>query len=96
MKVELAVNYTPVGLEEFVQQFIGNVVIALVDSLKDTSEAENIKLEIKGDDVDLTVDDNAIEIKTFVADFINKTVTGMVSSLKGIDQIDSLNIDVSR
>jgi len=96
MNVELAVNFTPVNIEEFVQQFIGNVVTALVDTLKDTGEAGNIKLSIKGDEVDLSADDNAIQMKSFVDDFIRNTVIGMVSSLKGVDQIDSLEINITR
>ena len=96
MNVELSVNYTPVAIEEFVQQFVGNVVIALTDSLKDTNGAENIKLSIKGDEVELTADDNVIQMKTFVVDFVRNTVIGMVSSLKGVDQIESLDINITR
>jgi len=96
MNAELVVNYTPVNLEEFVQQFIGNVVVALVDTLKDTGKAGNIKLSINGDDVNITADDNTIEMKTFVADFVKNAVIGMVSSLKGVDQIDSLEINIIR
>ncbi len=96
MEVELSVNYTPINIEEFVQQFVGNVVVALVDSLKDTDEADNIKLSIEGDDVVLINDDNEIDMKAFVCDFIRNTVCGMVSSLKGVGQIDNLEINIAR
>ena len=94
--VELYVNYMPVNIEEFIQQFIGNVVTASLDSLKDTGEAETIKLSIKGDTVDITVNNDEIQLNAFVNDFVRNTVIGMVSSLKGVDQIDSLEISITR
>ena len=96
MNVELAVNYTPVNIEDFIQQFIGNVVTSMLDSLKGTDKAEDIKLSIKGDSVDITVNGNDIQINAFTNDFVRNTVIGMVSSLKGVDQIDNLEINITR
>ena len=94
--VELNVNHTPVNIEHFIQQFIGNVVTSILDSLKDTDEAETAKLSIEGDTVDITVNDNEIQLNAFTNDFVRNTVIGMVSSLKGVDQIDSLEISITR
>ena len=53
-KVELLVNYTPVNIEKFVQQFIQAVIMGILSSLKDYREAENIKITIDSDNVDIT------------------------------------------
>ncbi|MFC1865496.1 hypothetical protein ACFLYB_02130 [Chloroflexota bacterium] len=96
MNVDLSVNFTPVKVEGFVQQFIGNVVTALVNSLKDSGTEGDIKISLRGDNVDIVVDGTEIQMKAFVGDFIKNTVIGMVSSLKGVEQIDSLDINIIR
>ena len=96
MNVELAVNYTPINVEGFVQRFVGNVVIALVNSLKNSGTEGNIKLSLSGDNIDISVDGSEIQMKAFVGDFVRNTVIGMVSSLKGVEQIDSLEINITR
>ena len=96
MNVELAVNFTPVNIEGFVQRFVGNVVIALVDSLKNSGTDGDIKLSVKDDNVDMSVDGTEIQMKAFVGDFVRNTVIGMISSLKGVEQIDSLDINITR
>ena len=94
--VKLSINYTPVNIEEFIRQFIDNVVTALLGSLKDTGEAEDIKLSIEGDTVGITENNNEIQLNAFTNDFVRNTVIGMVSSLKGVDQIDNLEINITR
>ena len=94
-KVELSVNYIPINVEKFVQQFIEAVIIGILSALKDYRKANNIKLSIDGDTVDITVDNNVIQIKPFVNTFVRNTVSGMISSLKGVGQIDRLEINIS-
>ena len=94
-KVDLFVNYTPIQIEDFVQQFIKVVVTGILSTLKDYREAQEIKLSIDGDVVDITLDSDNIQLNPFVNTFIRNTVTGMVSSLKDVGQIERLEISIS-
>lgn len=94
-KIELFVNYTPVHIEDFVQQFIKAVIIGILSSLKEYREAQDIKLSIDGDIVDITLDGDVIQLNPFVTTFIRNTIIGMVSSLKDVGQIERLEINIS-
>ena len=94
-KVDLFVNYTPVHIEDFVQQFMKAVITGILSSLKDYREAQDIKLSIDGDVVDITLDSDVIQLNPFVNTFIKNTVIGMISSLKDVGQIERLEISIS-
>jgi hypothetical protein len=93
--VVLSVNYIPINIEDFVQQFIASVINGIMSALKDYREAHDIKLTIDGDLVDITADNNVIQLNPFVTTFVKNTVIGMISSLKDVGQIDRLEIKIS-
>ena len=94
-KVELSVNHVPVDIEDFVQQFIEAVIAGILGALKGYREAQDIRLSIDGDTVDITVDNDVIQVNPFVSAFVRNTVIGMVSSLKDVEQIERLEIIIS-
>ena len=94
-KVELSVNYVPVNIEDFVQQFIESVITGILGALKGCREAQEIRLSIDGDAVDITLDSDVIQLNPFVNTFVRNTVIGMVSSLKDVGQIERLEISIS-
>lgn len=94
-KVELSVNYAPVDIEDFVQQFIEAVITGILGALKGYREAQDIRFSIDGDTVDITIDNDVIQVNPFVSIFVKNTVIGMVSSLKDVEQIEMLEIIIS-
>lgn len=94
-KVELSVNYVPVDIEDFVQQFIEEVITGILGALKGYREAQDTRLSIDGDTVDITVDNDVIQVNPFVSAFVRNTVIGMISSLKDVEQIKRLEIIIS-
>ena len=94
-KVELSVNYVPVNIEDFVQQFIESVITGILGALKGYREAQEIRLSIDGDVVDIKLDSDVIQLNPFVSTFVRNTVIGMVSSLKDVEQIERLEIIIS-
>jgi hypothetical protein len=94
-KIELSVNYIPINIESFVQQFIEAVITGILSALKDYKEANDIKLSIDGDTVDIITDNNKVQINPFVNTVIRNTVIGMISSLKNVGQTDKLEIHIS-
>jgi len=94
-KVSLSVNDMPVPVEDFVQDFIRNVVIGMLTVLKGAEKMQSIELAIKGDIVVINVNNASVRANPFVNRFIKNTVLGMVSSLKGVSQIDRLEISIT-
>jgi len=94
-KVELSVNYVPVNIEDFVQQFIASVITGILGALKGYREEKDIRLSIDDDVVDITLDSDVIQLNPFVNTFVRNTVIGMVSSLKDVGQIERLEIIIS-
>jgi len=94
-EVSLSINYTPIKIVPFVQQFFEAVIVGIVDSLKEHGKEGDINLGIDNDIVDITIGGDAIELNDFVNTFTRNTVIGMASSLKGVGQIERLEIKIS-
>ena len=93
--VNLSVNGEPVPVDNFVQEFIGKVVTAMLVVLKGTEAMRNINLAIKEDAVAINVNNTPLPANPFVSSFIKNTVLGMVSSLKGVGEIKGLEISIT-
>ena len=94
-KVSLSVNYVPIPIEDFVQEFINKVVTGMLSVLKGVDEIRSVGLSFDGGEVVINVNDNVVPSNGFVNEFIRNTVTGMVTSLKGVDQVDKLEISIT-
>ncbi len=95
-KVSISVNYMPIPIEDFIQQFIEAVVTGMLSTLKETGETGDVQLSIDGDNVDIIMDNNTIPVNPFVSQFIKNTVVGMLSSLKGVGQLDRVEISINK
>ncbi len=94
-KVSLYANGAPIAINDFTQDFIGNVVTGMLLALKDTEAMGSIRLLVNGGAVSISRNDAPVWLNPFVSKFINRTVSGMVASIKGISQTDSLEIRVA-
>ena len=94
-EVTVSVNYMPVPIDDFIQQFIEAVVSGMLSTLKETGEGGDVRLSIDGDNVDITMGNSTIPLNPFVSQFIRNTVIGMLSALKGVGQPDRLEISVN-
>ena len=93
-KVNLFVNDIPIPIEDFVQEFIENVITGMLTVLKGTVEIKDVHLYIKGDIVEINLNNALVPVNPFANKFIRNTVVGMVSSLKGVGQINKLKISI--
>ncbi len=94
-RVGLRVNDEPVPIDSFVQEFIGNVVIAMLGVLKGAETMSGIKLAVKGEVVDISVNGSPVPVNPFVSKFVGSTILAMVSSLKGVGEIEELEIGIT-
>jgi hypothetical protein len=93
-RLSLWVNDVLVPVESFVQEFMANVITAMLSVMKGADEIQAVRLLIEGDVVDIKVNGTPVPANPFVSSFIKNTVIGMVSSLKGVGEIDRLEISV--
>ena len=93
-RLSLWVNGEPIPVDDFVQEFLRNVITGMLSVLKGTEVMQTIKLAIKEDTVDINVNNTPVPANPFVRSFIRNTVLGMVSSLKGVGKIEELEISI--
>lgn len=94
-KVSLAVNDFDVPIVEFIQEFIGRVVVGMLSALKGVNEIYNVVLSINGDEVHIEVNNTTVPSNDFVNIFVKNTVIGMVTSLKDVERVDKLEITIA-
>jgi hypothetical protein len=95
-QVILAVNDVPIVLNNFVQNYIDQVVSGILASLRGTAEIESIELSIEGNQVSVVLNDAAVPLNPFVTRIIRSTMLGMVSSLKGVGTVDKMQLFITR
>jgi hypothetical protein len=94
LKTHLLVNDMIIPLNDFTQQYIGNVMIGIAASLG--SNSKNIKLSLNKDDLKIFAGDQEVPVrKEFVHKIVTSTLKGMCSPLKGIDLIENNNITIN-
>lgn len=107
--IELLVNSTKIGLNEFTSSFLKDTIEGMVSSLKTdvgplyeaTIEIANIKSkDMENAVIELFINDVAIEINEFVSNIMKESIYGMVKALNtkkfGIETIKSINIKIEK
>lgn len=107
--IQLLVNSTEIGLNEFTSSFLKDTIEGMVSSLKTdvgplyeaTIEIANIEPEnMENAVIELFINDVSIEINEFVSGIMKKSVYGMVKALNtekfGIETIKSINIKIEK
>ena len=94
-EVNLWVNDEVVAVGEFVQQFIDNIIAAIINTLKRTGEIDTLSLNIEGSKTALNLNGADVPMNAFVADIVRETVVGMVSSLKGVNNPGKITITIN-
>lgn len=91
MKTSLAVNDNSIPLNDFTQNYIGNVMRGIAVSLGHSSNA--ITLDINGTDLSLkTGKDDVIILKDFAKMLIESTIKGILSPLNGVLWLQRITI----
>ena len=93
-KAQLEVNRKPVELNPFVKEFLAQISIGAVTSLKGIDYIRSIKLHHEHDEVTIMVNGEEVPLTPFPVMIIGNTMRGLVSTLKGVDDIKSLDINV--
>lgn len=107
--IELLVNSTEIGLNEFTSNFLKDTIGGMISSLKTdvgpcyeaTIEIANIENEdMKNAIIELFVNDVSIEINEFVCNIMKESIYGMIKALNtekfGITAIKSINIKIEK
>ena len=90
---KLWVNGTAIKLIPFPEEFLQNVVLAVIASLKGTdAEIKIVDLNENDGNVEIIINGNKIALTPFPNDFIANTINGLISTLKGIDKIKDVRI----
>ena len=94
-KAKLQVNKVAIELNEFTEQFLANVTVGAVTSLKGVEFLKKIEVKQDKDDLDIKVNGEEIKLTPFPNDVIANTFKGLVSTLKGVDKSNIKNIDIT-
>ena len=107
--IQLLVNSTEIGLNEFTSSFLKDTIEGMVSSLRTdvgplyeaTIEIANIEPEnMENAAIELFINDVSIEINEFVSGIMKESVYGMVKALNtekfGIETIKSINIKIEK
>ena len=92
--IKLLVNDEEIDLTPFPAEFLTNVVIAAVSSLKDVDDIENLELYVDGGNTKIVVNNEIIPITAFPNDYVANTINGLLSTLRGVDNIKTAKIDI--
>ena len=90
----LLVNDEEIDLTQFPEEFLTNVVIAAVSSLKDVDDIETLELYEDEGKTKIVVNGEKVTLATFPNDYITNTVNGLLSTLRGVDTIKTVKIDI--
>lgn len=94
LKTNIIVNGNEVFLNEFTQNYIGNVLSGIVLSFGYTSDVITAQVDEAG--LKLYTEKGEIPlIKEFSKSFVESTIKGMLSPLKGIFWLQNIIITVS-
>ncbi|MDO5848573.1 MAG: hypothetical protein Q4P18_03480 [Methanobrevibacter sp.] len=110
--IELLVNNTEIGLNEFASSFLKDSLFGMISALNteeyDISSIEKATIEIEKinpehmnrAEIALTVNEKAIGINEFVSGIMKESIYGMVKALNtekfGIDAIENIDIKIEK
>ncbi|RMG73579.1 MAG: hypothetical protein D6710_03180 [Nitrospirae bacterium] len=95
LKTTLLVNDIVIPLNNFTQQYIGNILVGIAQSLG--YSGKRINLYIEPSDLTLYTDDIQVPIrKEFVRLLIESTIKGVLSPLKGIFWFQRITISTEK
>lgn len=92
-ETKLWVNNTVIKLIPFPEEFLQNVVLAVIASLKGTdTEIKMVDFSEIDGNIEITVNGNKVALTPFPNDFVANTINGLISTLKGVDKIKEVRI----
>jgi hypothetical protein len=96
VSTKFLVNKKPIELNPFVNDFLAQVTIGAVKSLKGVDYIKKVEMHREHDDVTVNVNGEEIPITPFPNGIISSTIIGLASTLKGVDNVEtfSINVDV--
>ena len=94
LKTKLWVNKVSIELNEFTDEFLAQITVGAVTTLKGVDYIRKVEIGLDRGDVSITVNGEEVTLTPFPNDVIANTLTGMVSTLKGIEKIDNMDITV--
>ena len=82
----LTVDSNSIELTDYPREFLTQVVLAAVATLKKVDEMENVEVSLEGGKAAVTVNGEVIPLGPFPAEVIYSTFRGLVTALKGVDK----------
>jgi hypothetical protein len=99
MRIRIYSNEIEAPLTAFIGNFLGNVCLGIVDSLKTPRPVGSLKFEIEGDVVRLEINGAPVSLdmsQGFSKIIIRDTIRGMIRHLKLADPKGAIRITVER
>ena len=93
-EAKLTVNYTDIELSDFPQDFLINVAIAAVSTLKGVEDIDTLDLIGDSGNTDIVVNGSRIQVMAFPNEYITNTIHGLISTLRGVENIESMEISI--
>jgi hypothetical protein len=91
LKAKLTINEKPIGIKTFVQITLGNIVVGLIQDLKEVEFGEEsvINLQVNPKAAEnkqfiLDIDGKNVAVKDYVQQMIWRTIAGFISALEGV------------
>ncbi len=95
LSTEFLVNKKPVEMNPFVNDFLAQVTIGAVKSLKGVDYIRTVAVNHEYGDLTVNVNGEDIPITPFPNGIITSTIIGLASTLKGVSDIKSFDIKVT-
>ena len=97
-EVSLSVNNIDIKLDNFVEGYFYHVVVGILNSLKDTDDIRDLKLEVDNDgQVEINLNGAEVPLSYFPVQIIRSTLAGMVANLKGVDgEMSTMELRITR
>ncbi|MCL0029774.1 hypothetical protein M1N19_02260 [Dehalococcoidia bacterium] len=94
LKAKLQVNKISIEMNPFVEEFLAQIAVGVVASLKGAEDVQTLEIRQEKGNVKITVNGSDVPLTPFPNDIICSTLIGLVSSLREVDEIESLDISV--
>ena len=93
-EVALSVNNNTIELTPFPADFLANVTVAAVLSLKDVDDIKTLELYEDDGNIRIIANSKPISITAFLNDYVANTINGLISTLRGVEDIKTVKIDI--
>lgn len=98
MMASLHVNGRAVEINPFLETYLANVCLAILNSLKGTEGAQRALFRIRGKELELVVDDKPVDLHlrtAFAMVLVRDTLLGVLAHFRGVRGWKEIQVDAT-